>query len=103
MVMPRNERRSQAIPAESIANFAERRRSVTCHTECVTRARSSVTRAPSCHSLTSLPTTANIIHYMKWNVFIARHVPTESLDALRKAGANIDFHDSEDPLPRGEL
>ncbi|HVM59486.1 MAG TPA: D-glycerate dehydrogenase [Verrucomicrobiae bacterium] len=40
---------------------------------------------------------------MKWNVFITRHVFAESLDALRKVGANIDFHDAEEPLPRGEL
>jgi glyoxylate reductase len=40
---------------------------------------------------------------MQWNVFVTRRIPTESLDVLRKADVKIDLHDSETPLPRGDL
>jgi glyoxylate reductase len=36
-------------------------------------------------------------------VFIARRVPAESLDVLRKADVNIGIDDGDPPLPRAEL
>jgi glyoxylate reductase len=40
---------------------------------------------------------------MRWNVFITRRVPDESLDVLRKADVKIDFDSGEPPLPRADL
>src|SRR5947207_14412675 len=40
---------------------------------------------------------------MNWSVFVTRRIPAEGLDVLRQAGAKIDLHDEETPVPRTDL
>ena len=68
----------------------------------VTLITSSVSHAPSCHSLTR-PVCDGQYRRMNWKVLVTRRIPTEGLDLLRQSNIEVELHDEETPLPRSEL